>query len=106
RQFYIDGKWVSPVETQDFEVINPATEEVMAVISLGSSADVHEAVTAARKAFASYSETTVAERAALLRRIIEIYRSRMDQIAETSSREMGAPMSLWPNPAAAAGLGP
>jgi len=104
RQFYIDGKWVSPVETQDFEVINPATEEVMAVISLGSSADVHEAVTAARKAFASYSETTVAERAALLRRIIEIYRSRMDQIAETISREMGAPISLSRTAQAPAGL--
>src|SRR5438552_2301888 len=76
----------------------------MAVISLGSSADVHEAVTAARNAFASYSETTVAERAALLRRIIEIYRSRMDQIAETISREMGAPISLSRTAQAPAGL--
>ena len=68
REFYIDGKWVSPVTPRDFVVCNPSTEESLATISLGSTADVDRAVTAARRAFQTYSETTVAERLALLRR--------------------------------------
>ena len=77
RQFYIDGKWVDPAEANDFEVINPANEEPIATISLGSAADVDRAVAAAKRAFESYSETSVSERLVLLRRIIEVYQSKM-----------------------------
>ena len=55
RQFYIDGKWVNPTKAHDFEVINPATEEAVATISLGSAADVDKAVAAATRAFQAYS---------------------------------------------------
>ena len=55
RKFYIDGKWVSPATMRDVPVINPATEESIATISLGSGTDVDRAVVAARKAFASYT---------------------------------------------------
>ena len=54
KQFYINGQWVDPVEPATIDVINPATEEVCAVISNGSSADVDNAVAAARSAFNSY----------------------------------------------------
>jgi aldehyde dehydrogenase (NAD+) len=91
RQFYIDGKWVGPTKAHDLQVINPANEQPIATISLGIPADVDKAVAAARKAFASFSETTVLERLALLEKIIEVYRSRMDEMAETISTEMGAP---------------
>jgi aldehyde dehydrogenase (NAD+) len=91
RQFYIDGKWVSPTKTHDFQVINPANEQPIATISLGSGADVDKAVAAASKAFASFSETTVPERLDLLAKIIEVYRSEMGEMAETISTEMGAP---------------
>jgi aldehyde dehydrogenase (NAD+) len=104
RQFYIDGKWVSPTETNDFSVINPANEEPIATISLGSAADVSRAVAAAKHAFESYSETTLETRLAILQRIIEIYRSKMDQMAETISQEMGAPISLSQAAQAPAGL--
>jgi aldehyde dehydrogenase (NAD+) len=104
RQFYCGGKWVSPTEVHDFEVINPATEEPIATISLGGPADVDKAVTAAKKAFESYSVTTVNERLAFLRRIIEVYRARMDEMAETISQEMGAPISLSRAAQAPAGL--
>ena len=104
RQFYINGQWVSPVEGRDFAVINPATEEAIATISLGSAADVDKAVAAAKKAFDSYSETTPAERLAFLRRIIEIYQSRMGEMAEAISLEMGAPVSLARAAQAPAGL--
>ncbi len=105
RQFYIDGKWVSPTEGQDWEVINPATEEPIAVISLGNSVDVDRAVTAAGKAFDSYSQTTVAERLALLQRVIEIYKAKSDEMAQTITLEMGCPLSLARAAQAAAGLG-
>jgi aldehyde dehydrogenase (NAD+) len=104
RQFYIDGQWVSPVEDRDFTVTNPATEESIATISLGSAADVDKAVAAAKKAFDSYSETTPAERMTFLRRIIEIYLSRMGEMAEAISLEMGAPLSLSRGAQAPAGL--
>jgi aldehyde dehydrogenase (NAD+) len=104
RQFYIDGKWVSPTEPHDFEVINPASEQPIATITLGSAVDVDRAVAAAKRAFESYSETTLKDRLALLARIIEVYRLRMDEMAETISREMGAPISLSRAAQAPAGL--
>jgi aldehyde dehydrogenase (NAD+) len=94
RQFYIDGKWVRPTEAHDFEVINPASEDPIATISLGTAADVDKAVAAAKRAFVSYSETTLDARLALLGRIIEVYQSKIDEMAETISLEMGAPISL------------
>ena len=105
RQFYIDGKWVDPAKVDDFPVINPANEEPLATISLGSSADVDHAVAAAKHAFESYSETSPDERLALLRRIIDVYQSKMAEMAETISLEMGAPISLARKAQAPAGLG-
>jgi aldehyde dehydrogenase (NAD+) len=105
RQFYIDGKWVDPTAVHDSVVINPATEEPIATISLGSTADVDRAVAAAKRAFESYSETSLDERVALLRRIVEVYKSKMDEMADTISREMGAPISLCRKAQAPAGLG-
>jgi len=104
RQLYIDGKWISPVNACDFEVINPATEEPLAIISLGSTADVDNAVAAAKRAFEPYSETTRGERLVILRRVIEVYRSKIDEMAETISQEMGAPISLTRAAQAPAGL--
>jgi aldehyde dehydrogenase (NAD+) len=105
RQFYIDGKWVDPAKVHDFSVINPANEEPLATISLGSSADVDRAVAAAKRAFESYSETSPDARLALLRRIIDVYQSKMAEMAETISTEMGAPISLARKAQAPAGLG-
>jgi aldehyde dehydrogenase (NAD+) len=104
RQFYIDGKWVNPTQTHDLEVINPATEEPIATISLGSVSDLDRAVAAAKQAFESYSETTVHDRLALLTRIVEVYKSRMEEMAQTISQEMGAPISLSRAAQAPAGL--
>ena len=71
RKFYIDGKWVDPAKAHDFRVINPATEEPIATISLGSSGDVNAGVESAKKAFVSYSATTREERLDLLKRVID-----------------------------------
>jgi aldehyde dehydrogenase (NAD+) len=105
RKFYIDGKWVNPNEGRDWQVTNPATEEPLATISLGGPADVDKAVAAAKRAFDSYSQTTVAERVALLQRIIEVYKAKSEEMAQTISREMGCPLSLARAAQAAAGSG-
>ncbi len=93
-KFYIDGQWADPVQPRVHEVINPATEEPIGRVSLGSAGDVDKAVKAARAAFESFSRTSKEERAALLGKIITIYQRRLGEIAETISSEMGAPMWL------------
>lgn len=93
-KFYIDGQWLQPSSLETHAVINPATEQPVAIIALGSAADVDLAVTAARKAFDSYSHWTVEARAGLLERIIAIYQRRSDEIAAAITQEMGAPSWL------------
>ncbi|MDE1174355.1 MAG: aldehyde dehydrogenase family protein [Parvibaculaceae bacterium] len=93
-KFYIDGKWTDPVVPRALEVINPATEEAFTSISAGSAADVELAVKAAKAAFPSFSLTTREERLKLLRRVLEIYNERYEEIAEAVSLEMGAPLSF------------
>ena len=94
REFYIDGQWVKPRTPHDFPVLNPATEETIDTISLGSAADVDDAVAAARRAFPAFSQTTRAERLELLMRIKGAYQQHYEEMAETISREMGAPLQL------------
>jgi len=94
RQFYIDGAWVDPVESQTFEVINPATEAAAGVISMGGPKDVDLAVAAARRAFDAYSRTTPAERLALMERVLAAYKAHYGEIAAAISTEMGAPVTL------------
>jgi len=103
-QFYIDGKWVTPAKAKQLAVVNPATEEKIAVISMGTADHVDQAVKAAKRAFVTFSETSVDERLALLGRIIEVYQSKYDEMATTISEEMGAPMWLARAAQAAAGL--
>ncbi|MGH0031338.1 MAG: aldehyde dehydrogenase family protein [Myxococcota bacterium] len=104
-QFYIDGAWVDPIEASTLDVIDPATEEPIAKIALGSAKDVDVAVAAARKAFASYSETTREERLALLQSVAAAYQKRYDELARTITSEMGAPLWLSTAAQAATGLG-
>jgi len=104
RQFYINGAWVRPKIKNDVEVVNPATEEPVATLSLGSAADVNLAVGAAKKAFESYSEASLDERLRLLRRIIDIYKAKTEEMAQAISLEMGAPLSLSRAAQAPAGL--
>ena len=103
-KFYIDGAWVDPVEPRTLDVIDPATEEPCGQISLGSAADVDKAVAAARAAFDSYAETSPEERLDLLNRIIEIYKSRIGDLGEAISHEMGAPLVFAKKVQAPSGL--
>jgi aldehyde dehydrogenase (NAD+) len=93
-QFYIGGEWVAPAGHARLPVIDPSTEEAFAEIAMGSPADVDRAVAAARHAFASFSLTTPDERLALIRKILEAYGERYDEMAQLISREIGAPRAL------------
>ena len=93
-QFYIDGAWVDPALPRTLGVANPATEQTFAHISLGSAADVDRAARTARRAFASYAETSVEERLAFLRRIIQGFKARLPELARTMTLEMGAPITF------------
>ncbi|MBV1691108.1 aldehyde dehydrogenase family protein [Novosphingobium sp. G106] len=93
-KFYIDGKWVDPTTPKTVEVINPATEAVSGTISLGSAADVDKAVAAARRAFATWGETSVKDRLDILQAIQSEYAKRSDELGDAVVEEMGAPVSL------------
>jgi aldehyde dehydrogenase (NAD+) len=94
RHFYIDGAWVAPRQGRDFDVIDPSTEEVCAVISLGGQADTDAAVAAAKAALPGFMYTDPAERLALVKRILEVYNSRAEDMARAISCEMGAPIDM------------
>ncbi|TJV33335.1 MAG: aldehyde dehydrogenase family protein, partial [Mesorhizobium sp.] len=91
--FFIDGKWVAPVVPATLDVIDPSTEEAYTKISVGSKADVDRAVAAAKAAFPVFSQTSKAERLKLLKRILEVYSERYEDIAQAVSQEMGAPIT-------------
>ena len=91
KNFYINGKWVTPKSKEDIKVINPATEEECAVISLGNIEDVNDAVSAAKKAYSSWAFSTKDERIKLLEKLYENYKKRWADIAAAITKEMGAP---------------
>ncbi len=94
RQFYINGQWVAPSRSQDFDVIDPSTESPCATISLGTDADTDAAVAAAQAAFIPWMTTPKADRLALLEKLLETYESRAEDMAQAISLEMGAPIDL------------
>lgn len=105
RDFYINGQWVAPTQANDLEVIDPSTENVCAIISLGSQADTDAAVAAARTAFESWSQTSKEERLALLEKLYSRYKARSQEMAEAISLEMGAPIALAQSAQWGAGAG-
>lgn len=103
--FFIGGAWVPANAERSLGVVNPATEETICQVALGTADDLDRAVTAARAAFESYSQTSVAERRELLSDIINVYKSRFTEMGETISMEMGAPISFATRFQAGAGMG-
>ena len=105
NKFLIDGKWVGPQDRSTLNVINPATEEAFATISLGTAEDVDAAVKAAQTAFGSWSSSSVEERKAVIGKIIEGLKTRGGEMATAISNEMGAPMGLSKTAQVGSGLG-
>ncbi|MGO4248332.1 aldehyde dehydrogenase family protein [Paenarthrobacter sp. RAF54_2] len=89
---YIDGQWVEPTEPRHVELIDPTREAPFAQVAIGTAADVDLAAAAARRAFESFSTTSVAERMALIGRIIDVYESHADEFSQLIAREVGIPV--------------
>ncbi len=104
-KFYIDGAWVDPADPKPFDVINPATEEAFAQISLGNAEDVDRAVQAAKRAFPSWSQTSKQERLELFDAIMAAYKNHYAEMADAISKEMGAPATFAQKVQAATGIG-
>ncbi|MBY5977852.1 aldehyde dehydrogenase family protein [Phaeobacter italicus] len=103
RDFYINGQWVAPASSNDFEVIDPSTESPCAVISLGGEADTNAAVAAAKAALPGWMATPVEDRIALVEKLIAIYETRTEDLAQAMSAEMGAPIDMARTQQAGAG---
>ena len=89
-KFYIDGEWRKPNGSATAVVINPATEQPIAEVALGNDEDVEYAVAAARQAFAGWSRTPAAGRAALLARVHGLILERLELFAQAITSEIGA----------------
>ena len=105
RQFYINGAWTNPLDGQDRDVINPTTEAPCAVISLGGQADTDAAVSAAKAALPAWMDTPVATRIALVEKLLDIYLTRVEDLAQATSMEMGAPIDMARGSQVGAGSG-
>ncbi len=93
-KYYINGEWVTPISTTEMPVINPTDESVIGSILLATEADVNLAVSAAKEAFKSYSQTTKGDRLTLLEKILKLSEERLPKMAKAISTEMGAPMTM------------
>ncbi len=94
HKFFINGEWTEPAGRPHLDVINPATEQAFASISMGTAEDVDTAVSAARAAFPGWSQSSVDERIAVIEKIIAGMEARGAEIAQAISDEMGAPSTL------------
>jgi len=102
---YINGQWVASRGGRLRDIINPATEQAIGQVSFGTPADVDRAVAAARAAFADYSRWSVEQRLELLRRIVDAYKARWNDIAAAITAEMGAPAGFAMKAQAGSGIG-
>lgn len=92
---YIDGSWVAPSGPGLRDMIDPTTEAVWAQVATGGGArDVDLAVEAARRAFASFSRTSVEDRVTLINRIIAEYERREDDLSLLIAQEVGVPVGF------------
>ena len=94
RLFYIDGQWVEPIQARTLDVVDPATEQAVGVISLGTPDDLGKAVRAARHAFSTFCLSSRQERLDILDRVIDGYKTRVDDLTKAVTAKMGAPVSL------------
>jgi aldehyde dehydrogenase (NAD+) len=94
QEFFIDGAWVRARGSGRAQVVNPADEMPLAEVALASREDVSQAVDAATVAFPRFSKSSLADRSALLERLLQALRARGEEIARTVVAEVGAPLSL------------
>ena len=104
-KFYINGEFTDPCSNETLGIINPATEEEIGIVALGSIDDVDRAVYSARKAFSVSSKLSKTDRLDILKTVRENYKKRFNDLSEAIRLEMGAPIKLAEGAQAATGLG-
>jgi aldehyde dehydrogenase (NAD+) len=102
---YIDGEWATPADASIHDIINPATEQSIGKVAYGAAGDVDRAAAAARAAFAEFSRWTVPQRLDLLKGIVDVYKTRWNDIADAITAEMGAPAAFSQRAQTGSGLG-
>jgi len=102
---FINGQWVNSIDGREAAVENPSTEERIATITLGGVTDVDMAVAAAKDAFPAWAATDPLHRIAALERLMEVYKTRAEDMAQAISIEMGAPIALAKTAQVGAGAG-
>ena len=90
---FIDGKWQPSEKKETYEVINPATEEIIGSASKASSADVEKALKSAEKGFEIWKKTPPWQRASIIRNIADLIRKKNDVLAKWLTLEVGKPLA-------------
>src|ERR1700753_2441147 len=90
---YIDGAFVTPHGSEWFDLFNPATERAIGRVRLADAKDARDAIAAAKRAFASFSQTTKRQRIEMLRRMHAAITAKEDELFEAIVDEYGAPVS-------------
>ena len=90
---FIDGKWLKSSSGETYDVINPATEEVIGKASKANSKDIFNAIKSAEKGLEIWKNTSPWERAKIIRRISELIRKRIDILSKWMTLEVGKPFS-------------
>ena len=102
---YINDQWVASIDGREVAVENSSTVEKIATITLGGIKDADAAVAAAKAAFPAWAATDPSGRIAALERLMEVYTGQAEDMAQTISFEMGAPIALAKTAQVGAGAG-
>ena len=90
---FIDGKWTSSEKQETYEVVNPATEEIIGKASKAGSEDVKKALNSGEKGFALWKKTAPWERSSIIRKIADLMRKKNEILAKWLTLEVGKPLS-------------
>ena len=93
---FIDGKWQKSSSGETYDVINPATEEIIGKASKANSADVQRALKSAEKGLEVWRNTSPWERSKIIRKISELIRQRVDVLSKWLTLEVGKPLTEGP----------
>ncbi len=90
---FIGGEFVDSIDGKTFDSITPIDNTILATVAEGGAADIDRAAKAARKGFAVWSKMSPADRRTILERVAEGIESRIDELAEWETRDMGKPIT-------------
>ena len=93
EKLYINGEWVQATGTGMIDVFNPTNEKIIGKVPIGSSSDVDLAVNAAKKAFVTWSKSSLEKRIELLNSLSAAIKERTEELAQTITAEVGTPIN-------------